>query len=221
MTNANYGPSVMRLADELFLIGHDDFTGKPLAAAKVLDTALAGAALAELILDGRLSIENAAVVALDNQPRQEPLTDLVLGEILRRGSGHSTRLWLAFIRDEMQIRERVGTRLVSGGWVRREESRGLSLRMSVRWPGVNPNQVAAPRVRLAASLQQDHRPLDTTTATLAALTRAGNLVKVLTLVDRSVSDRIDAGRQHLPMVLQSLLSAVDSAVASTAVQVRR
>ncbi|MER7168624.1 GPP34 family phosphoprotein [Micromonospora sp. NPDC000207] len=211
----------MRLADELFLVGHDDFTGKPLSAGRIFDTALAGAALAELLLDGRLGVDNGTVFALDGQPRNEALTDLLLSEIIRRGDGHSARLWLAFVRDEMQIRERVGNRLASAGWVRRVESRGLTLRTSVRWPGVNPNQVAAPRVRLGASLQQTQRPLDTTTATLAALIRAGNLVGVLTLVDRSVADRIVTARQSLPGSLQQLLAAVDAAAAGTAVQVRR
>ncbi|WP_428966663.1 GOLPH3/VPS74 family protein [Micromonospora fluostatini] len=221
MTNANDGSPVVRLADELFLIGHDDFTGKPLAAAGNFDTALAGAILAELVLDGRLSVDNGAVVPLDHQPRDEPLTDQVLSEILRRGSGHSARLWLAFLRDEMQIRERVGGRLAGAGWVRRVESRGLTLRSSVRWPGVNPNLVAAPRVRLAASLQQTYRPLDTPTATLAALIRAANLIKVLMLVDRAVPERITRSRQDLPAALQSLLAAVDAGASTTALPARR
>lgn len=213
--------SALRLADELFLIAHDDFSGKPKSAANLLDTALAGAALAELVLDNRLMVDGNGVTVLDGQLRQEPVTDLILSEIMSRGNGHPARLWLVYLRDQQQICERVGNRLVSKGWVRRVESRSLSLRMSVRWPGVDPNRAAAPRVRLAGALQRVDKPLEPYAAMLAALSRAGGLTRVLSLLDSSVVERIDATRRMLPPPLRALLSAVDATVAASAVSVRR
>jgi hypothetical protein len=61
-----YQAPVARLADELFLIAHDEFTGKPLSAANLLDTALAGAVLAELIVDGRVTIDRGTVIAVES-----------------------------------------------------------------------------------------------------------------------------------------------------------
>jgi hypothetical protein len=215
----NYLGDAERLADELFLIGHDDYDGRPLAAANLLDSALAGAILAELALAGRITIVRGEVFVADNRAWQDPVTDRALSEIVRRGDGHDARAWLEFIRP--QVREQVGDRLVSAGALRRKSSRGLRLRMTVRWPGRDPNRVAAPRVRLAAVLERSDRPLDIRNATLAALVRAGGMIRVLALPDRAAAERISAARRLLPPALGDLLAAVDAAVAATTLAIRR
>jgi hypothetical protein len=215
----NYLGDAERLADELFLIGHDDYDGRPLAAANLLDSALAGAILAELALAGRITIVRGEVFVADNRAWQDPVTDRALSEIVRRGDGHDARVWLEFLRP--QVREQVGDRLVSAGALRRKSSRGLRLRMTVRWPGRDPNRVAAPRVRLAAVLERSDRPLDIRNATLAALVRAGGMIRVLALPDRAAAERISAARRLLPPALGDLLAAVDAAVAATTLAIRR
>jgi hypothetical protein len=214
----NYGAPALRLADELFLIGLDEFTGKAHSAPHLLDTALAGAALGELLFEGRITIDNGSVYVLDDRPWREPLTDLIAAEIAGRGNGHPGRLWLKFLREQCQIRERVGNRLAAAGWVKREESRGL--RRSVRWPAVDPNYAAAPRVRLSAALRHMHS-IDMQSATLAALAAAGGLTKLVTLFDESSTARIAEVRRLLPPQVDGLLSSVDAAVAAAAVTVRR
>jgi hypothetical protein len=214
-----YGAPTLRLADELFLIGLDEFTGKAHSAPHLLDTAIAGAALGELLFDGRITIENGGVYVLDDRPWQEPLTDLIAGEIAGRGNGHPGRLWLKFLREQCQIRERVGNRLASAGWVRREETRGL--RRAVRWPAVDPNQAAAPRVRLSSILRHNTYSIDMRSATLAALASAGGLTKLISLFDDSVTGRVVELRKLLPPQVEGLLASVDAAVAAAAVTVRR
>lgn len=213
----NYGLPAMRLADELFLIGLDEFSGKPHAGPNLLDTALGGAALGELLFDGRITFDSGAVHVLDDRPWNEPLSDLIVGEVAARGNGHPGRLWLKFLREQCQIRERVGNRLAAAGWVRREESRGL--RRSVRWPAVDPNQAASPRVRLGSALR--HNSIDMRSATLAALATAGGLGKLISLFDESATARVTELRKHLPPQVEGLLSSVDAAVAAAAVTVRR
>ena len=203
--------TVERLADDLFLIGHDDFSGKAVTSANPLDTALAGGVLAELALDGRIGIDRGDVYVADRRAWQESVTDLAVNEIIRRGDGHPARLWLEFMRPH--VREHIGERLVGAGTVRRETGRGLSLRTSVRWPGVDPNRVARPRVRLAALLERYDQPLDARTATLAGLVQAAGMTRVMSLSDRSAIDRIGASRRTLPPVLADLLAAVDAVVA--------
>jgi Golgi phosphoprotein 3 (GPP34) len=214
----NYGAPAMRLADELFLIGLDEFTGKPHSAPHLLDTAIAGAALGELLFEGRITIDNGAVHVLDDRPWREPLTDLITAEIAGRGNGHPGRLWLKFLREQCQIRERVGNRLVAAGWVKREESRGL--RRSVRWPAVDPNYAAGPRVRLSSTLRHMDS-IDMRSATLAALAAAGGLTKLIALFDESAPSRIAELRQLFPPPVEGLLASVDAAVAAAAVTVRR
>ncbi len=216
----NYlGSTADRLADELFLIAHDDYTGKPIAAANLLDSTLAGAVLAELILDGRITITHDRVYATDRRTWHEPVTDLALDEILRHGDGHPTRTWLEFL--SPQAREQVGDRLVRADAVRRESTRGLDLRTSVRWPGTDPNRAAKPRIRLAAILERADRPLDAHTATLAALIRAGGVIRALALHDKAVLERIASARHRLSPELGELLTAVDAAIAAAALTVGR
>jgi hypothetical protein len=207
-----------RLADDLFLIAHDDYTGKPHPASNTFSAALAGAVLAELAFDGRIAIDHSQVYVADKRSRQEPLTDRALGEIVHRGDGHPVRTWLDFL--STRVRDRVGERLVNAGLVYRTTSRGLSLRSSVRWPGVDPNIVAVPRVRLAAVLERGEEPLDMRTATLAALVAAAGMLRVLNLENKAAVGKITAARRMLPSALAELLAAVD-AVISTPALLRR
>ncbi|WP_422770197.1 GOLPH3/VPS74 family protein [Plantactinospora sp. WMMC1484] len=214
------GSPTERLADELFLIAHDDYSGKLLAAANLVDAALSGALLAELLFDGRITLAQSSVYVADNRPWQEPVTDRVLAEMVRRGNGHPARSWVEFLAS--RARDHIGDRLVSAGAVQRVTGRGLSLRMTVRFPGLDPNRVARPRVRLNAVLERSDRPLDPRTATLAGLVRAAGLIRALLSTNRSmVAERIAAGRRLLPTELADLLNAVDAAVAATTLTLRR
>lgn len=210
--------SAYRLADALFLIGHDEFSGKPHVAIDRLNCALAGAALAELIFERRITIDNGGVIAIDRRLWQEPLTDLLVTEIMGREGVHPTRLWIRYLRDHLNIQERVGTRLATAGVVRREQ--GRALRRSVRWPATDPNQAASPRVRLTALLMRQQRTeLDAGTLLLAGLTGAVGFSS--NVFDEQVSTRMRDCRQFLPPPLDGLLSAVVAALDAATVTVRR
>lgn len=207
-----------RLADELFLIAHDDYTGKAAAPPRTLDPALAGALLGELVLDGRITVAGGQVHVTDGRARQDPAADRVLGEIVHRGDGHAVRAWVRFLAP--RVRLQIGERLVSTGTVRRERVRGLNLRTTVRWPGLDPNRVAVPRVVLTTILERSDEPLETRTALLAALVRAGGVLRVLNLSDRAAAERIATARRLLPRELRELLDGVDAAITAAAVPTR-
>lgn len=207
-----------RLADDLFLIAHDDYSGKAAAPPRTLDPALAGALLGELALDGRITIANGQVFLADDRPRQDPVADRILNEVVQRGDGHAARAWVRFLAP--RVRHQVGERLVNAGTVRRDRARRLNLRTTVRWPGVDPNRVAVPRVVLTTLLERTDEPLDTRTAMLAVLVRSGGVLRVLNLSSRSVAERIAVGRRTLPVGLRELLDGVDAAVATTAAPTR-
>lgn len=217
----NYpGQSDERLADELFLIAHDDYSGKPLTSGNLLDTALAGALLAELLFDRRITITRAQLFVADKRAWREPVTDRVLTEIVRRGDGHAVRSWLEFLAP--RVREHVGERLVDAGAVRRTTSRGLSLRTTVCWPGLDPNRVARPRVRLNAMLERSERPLDVRFATLAGLVRAAGLIRALLPTNKTaVAERIVSARLLLPTDLAEVLNAVDAVLGHAPLTARR
>ncbi|MFI5838037.1 MULTISPECIES: GOLPH3/VPS74 family protein [Micromonospora] len=207
-----------RLADALFLIGHDEFTGKPHVAVDRLECGLAGAALAELMFEGRIALDNGGIAAVDPRLWQEPLTDLLITEILRREGAHPARLWIRYLRTQLNINERVGTRLVTAGVLRREQ--GKLIGRQVRWPAIDPNQAASPRVRLTAMLMHSSpAELDPGTLLLASLGEAVGLAAHI--FDPQVGGRMRDCRRFLPAQLEGLLAAVVGALDVSTTTVRR
>ncbi|MFG3602782.1 GOLPH3/VPS74 family protein [Micromonospora chersina] len=207
-----------RLADALFLIGHDEFTGKPHVAVDRLECGLAGAALAELMFERRIVLDGVGIAAVDPRLWQEPLSDLLITEILRREGAHPARLWIRYLRTQLNINERVGTRLVTAGVLRREQ--GKLLGRSVRWPATDPNQAASPRVRLTAMLM--HRSpaeLDPETLFLASLVDTVGLAS--SVFDPQLSGRMRESRRFLPAQLDGLVAAVVGALDASTTTVRR
>src|SRR4051812_29822687 len=87
------------LADELFLIGHDQYTGKPQVSDSALDTGLAGAVLGELVLAGRLGVaDDTKVEVRDQRPYGERVSDAALAEMLKQTEQHPVRAWVEYLR---------------------------------------------------------------------------------------------------------------------------
>jgi hypothetical protein len=208
------------LADELFLVGHDEYSGKCLANPAVLGSGLAGAVLIELLLAGRISLVEGQIVVRDPRPYSERVTDAALAEMLKRRKTFPPRSWVEYLCGD--VRNIVGERLEAATMVRREQTRGLRLRAVVRFPAVDAVEAASPRVRLRYLLNQGN-PLDLPTALLAALVRATELEHVLLLPAsrQQVRDLLGQVVDALPPDLRAIVAAVDAAVAAVALTVRR
>ncbi len=206
------------LADEFFLIGHDDYSGKPRVNGDVLDTGLAGAVLAELVLTRRVDIAEGRVMVRDRQTYGEPVTDAAMAELMEQSVAHPVRAWAEYLRTD--VRAMVGRRLVTAGLVEQVTSRGL-LRSTTRFVARDPMAAASPRVRVRYVM--DHEELlDEHTATLAALMLACGLEQVLaTGSDRQVRVGLKTMADRLPADLRALASGVDAAVAAIALTIRR
>jgi hypothetical protein len=208
------------LADEMFLVGHDEYSGKCLANQSVLGCGLAGAVLVELVLAGRIAIADGRVVVRDSRPWSERVTDAALTEIVGRRETFPPRSWVEYLCGD--VRDIVARRLEASGMTRREQSRGLSLRSVVRYPAVDAIEAAGPRVRLRFMLDQG-QSLDLPTALLAAMVRATELEGVLFLQmsRQQVRDMLGQIVDALPPDLRMIVAAVDAAVAAVALTVRR
>jgi hypothetical protein len=207
------------LADELFLVGHDQYSGKPQVSDGVLDTALAGAVLGELVLAGRLSIgDDTIVVVRDQRPHGERVTDAALTEILKQQQAHPVRAWVEYLRDHS--RTMVAPRLVQIGMIERVQVRAM-LKQTVRYKATDPLKAASPQAKLRYMLDRPGN-MDEQTALLGSLVLASGLEFVLGGGSgRETRDALSRVQQLLKTDLQALVVGVESAVAQIALSGRR
>jgi len=110
------GGGTGRLADDFFLMAHEESTGKPRLAERIAGLGLAGALLGELALAERIELRDGTVAVLDSSPREDALSGRVL-EFLKQEQ-HPTRTWLAFFGQSAHVE--VGRRLIDDGLLVRE-----------------------------------------------------------------------------------------------------
>jgi hypothetical protein len=210
------------LARRMFLILHDPFTGKPEIGHDLLKCGLVAAALADLMLERRLGMENDRIVVAD--PRGTGVDEIgafVVESIQRQPSAHTVRSWVEALTDV--VYELVARGLVTDGVVRREQGgRRLLRRSADRFPAVDLLQAARPRVRLEHMLRVP-REMDVPGAALAGIIRALEVERVLDVDrDRSeVKSAVAAAADQLPIDLKSLVDGVESAVSAISLTVRR
>lgn len=194
------------LADELFLVGHDQYRGRPRVSGRVLDTGLAGAVLGELVLDGRIAIRPDTMVQVwDPRPYGERVTDAALAEILKQDRAHTVRAWVEHLRD--QARVMVGSRLVGRGLVTPQRVQ--------RFPAVDPVIAAAPQTRLGYLLDRPEQA-DEPSAVLGALTLVTGLDAAMGgPSDRQIRDGLTQMHEALDPQLRALTLGVAAAAAQT------
>ncbi|GAA1748356.1 GOLPH3/VPS74 family protein [Luedemannella helvata] len=201
------------LADEFYLISHDEYTGKCHINAKVFDSGLAGAVLAELAVRQRITIVNGLVTTIDQRPHRERVSDAALAEILKERAEHPVRTWVEYLRKDAL--EMVRPRLVDAGLIYRVQSRSM-LRSTVRYPAVDRNQAAAPRARLRYML--DHPELlDEPTAVLSGLVLAVGMTDLIAVRGKEAREGLGRFADTLPDVLKEIVTAVELVAATIAV----
>src|SRR4051812_16578689 len=122
------------LAGKMLLLLHDPFTGRPLAAARLLRSALAATALADLALRGLAVVEGSnVVVAPPSRPGIDPVTAWVIDTISQQRAACSVLRWVQVLADPLY--DLLTERAVSEGIVRRERGwLGVTGRKPDRFP---------------------------------------------------------------------------------------
>jgi len=103
------------LADQYFLIAHEDRTGRSRLHPRATGLGLAAALLGELVLDGRIGITDGDLVILDRHPPGDALAHDILDLLIAQPQHREVRTWLAFLSQDAAIR--VGERLMRLGAV--------------------------------------------------------------------------------------------------------
>jgi Golgi phosphoprotein 3 (GPP34) len=109
------------VADDLYLMAHDDVTGRPCLQPRALSLGLAGGLLAELLLADVLGLWRGLIVVTGAGVPRGRLASDVLGLVVSEGEKHPVCDWLAFL--ARTAAAQVPVRLADAGYLQKAWSR--------------------------------------------------------------------------------------------------
>jgi hypothetical protein len=179
------------LRTELFLLAHDEETGRPHLDQRSLTLGLAVAILLELWLAGRIHIgwrfdvrrggwvtDPGLIVVARRDPVGDPLSDLALTEIWNTGTPLRVRDFVRRFAGLVELHERVRAHMVSAGVIRRTWQRRFWFFKTERYVPVDPAEPVRLRTRIRKLANRDQR--DTIGHATVAETRLVALAAVVT-----------------------------------------
>ncbi|MDF2709626.1 MAG: hypothetical protein K0R62_5278 [Nonomuraea muscovyensis] len=185
------------LADDFFLVGWDTTgSGKPRLHLSGLALGLAGALIAELVLERRVLVRGVRLQVADQRPLREHLADRVLADMANAPQHTDVRTWLAYL--ARRAVADVTARMMRAGLLDRETPR-IRRRRPSRYFATDFGRAVWPSTRLRLSLARGE-PLTAHDMVLAALVDASGMT------DTVVEDPAhrQAARRHLTGALAAL-----------------
>ncbi|MFL6145664.1 MAG: GPP34 family phosphoprotein [Labedaea sp.] len=218
-------PPPVRLADELFLAAHDHDTGhlRIRLHRSGLELGLAGALLAELVLDRRIDLRQGRIVPVSRTPMDDILSQTVLADVVSElhvaGSPHTVRVWLAYLSHSSvgQVRNR----LCFNGVLREDSGRRWWGGPATLYTAVDLTAALGPESAVHSLLTHDHAPDHTPSAlAFAAFADAcGLLPKITWWHEQRVGlrRRLAVLREQLPRPVRELVDQTQAAVGDAVV----
>jgi hypothetical protein len=201
------------IADDLYLLGHDDRTGRPFLGARPLGIGLAGALLAELMLGGSISLHRDGVIVAHRRWPADDLGRRVRDQVAAEGGPRPVRDWLLFF--ARSAAGDVASRLEQAGYLR--HARSWVPGRPGRWVPVDADCAYAPVIRVRSALDPS-RPFDPCRAVLAGLAGACGLgfriAQSREPGDRSVREAVGYLIPELRYLIAQTQAAVDNTVLS-------
>jgi hypothetical protein len=199
----------MLLADDFFLIAHDDRDGRSRLSPKSVELGLAGALIGELVLEQRILVEGPRLRLISREPPSDALAHTTLATMLAEPQHREVRTWLAYL--GQTATDSIGQRLVRAGIVEQQQVRKL-LRTTVRYVASDINLPAGRVVRLRRLLTSGE-PMRVADTTLGGLAEATGLTgHILWDSDATSVRRLHAMVAALPPPLRDLIVQVEAAV---------
>ncbi len=162
----------------------DDDSGRPLVDGMVLDLALAGAVLVELVMSGRVSSAGPAddakkgrLLVRDTSPIDDPILDQALDRLDAKDPVKAQRAVELLTKG---LRPAVLERLTDRGLVRREEHKVLGIFPRKSWPAAAAEHEKGVRARLSKALVGGQAPDVHTGSLISLLDAVDALHKVVT-----------------------------------------
>jgi hypothetical protein len=173
----------LRLHQELLLLALDEEKGS--IKATNYKYALCAGLLAELVLEGRVTLERGSKPSKDRIIPANPklLSDPLLDEVLRKvhssKKSRSPKDWVAKFAGTSALRKRVGTGLVRRGVLRERNARILLLFPWTFFPTLDPTPRRRLVERIRAAVVGDNELDDRTSIAVAVASVTGVLKPVL------------------------------------------
>lgn len=168
------------LAQDLILLALNNQTGEIRSAALfALPYGLMGAVVLDLVLQGKMAIQNNHLIAVDASPTDEELLDQCLDDVRTARHSRSVRFWIAhWGRRHSGLQTVLLQNLVLFGVLRLQEQRWLWIFSEQRYFLSDPStqQAIVNRVRAAVL---ENWGLDPRTAVLISLVQACRLTNAL------------------------------------------
>jgi hypothetical protein len=202
------------VADDLYLLGHDDRSGRPLLQPRALGTGLAGALLAELMLPGWIAVRHDRTVVITRAAPENALRQhALLRQIANEPGPQPTVSWLRFL--SSSAARFVAGRLERAGYLRPVRNRFPW--NQTQWIPVNPDWAIGPLLRVRSALDPA-QPLASPAAALTGLAVACGLGFRLSQYQAELGRPVQDAVAHLGPGVRELIAqtqtAVDSAVLS-------
>jgi hypothetical protein len=167
----------MHLADQFFLIAHEDRSGRPRLHPRATGLGLAAALIGELMLLRRVSVYEGELHVINRETPGDVLAHNVLDLLVAQQQHRDLHIWLAYLAQEAALK--VGERLLRAGAVEPVVRRKLMGSQQTHYMPMNADQRNAAvwtGVRLANLLVQNSG-MDVTDRTLAGLVHATGLTR--------------------------------------------
>jgi Golgi phosphoprotein 3 (GPP34) len=198
-----------RLGDDLWLLAHDERSGRPHLQPRALGAGLAGGLLAELLLAGCIGVASGGIGVNGRIPPGDALAQSVLAQIAGEPGQPPVRDWLLFLgrTAARQVAERLATDGYLAWTAGRAWQRG-------RWVPVDADSAFAPLVRVKATLTTSG-PLAAQYVALGALATACGLDRQLALyLPPGARERLHDAATHLNPGVRELVAATKTVVDS-------
>jgi hypothetical protein len=210
----------IRVADQLFLAAHDHDTGQAQARLHRAGMALglAGALLAELVIDRRIDVQEGRIIVVGRSPMQDVLSQAILEDVVTElqvaKQPHTVRIWLVYLRHSSITQVR--NRLCFNGILREAPGRHWWGGPMSTYRAVDLNSALGPEAAVHSLLTHDDPPEGSIAAmTFAALADACGLLPKLAWWREQRSGlrrRLDRLRGQLPRALRELADQTEAAV---------
>jgi Golgi phosphoprotein 3 len=170
------------LHEEVMLLALKDEAGT-IASGTSYQYALAGAVLAELLLSGRIGVEEQKKkkygVLKDATPLGDPVIDACLEKVIKAKNKQQLQTWVSRFSGLKDLKNRVARRLVERGILRADEDKVLLLFTRKLYPEVNPEPERKMIKELRQAIFTDAEDIDPRTVVLVSLADSTGLLKVI------------------------------------------